>query len=391
MDYVKVGQEELLNTYAQLPICFDKGEGCYLYDTDGNKYLDLVGGIAVNALGYKNEKLLKKLNDAASEGFFHVSNLYYNKYTVEAAKLINEVAGSDKVFFANSGAEANEGALKLARKYGSSKGKSKILSFEHSFHGRTYGAVTLTGQEKYHKGFYPMVPDIEYGIYNDLESVKQIVDDKFAAIFVEPIQGEGGIIPATKEFLEGLRKICDEKDMLLIYDCVQCGCGRTGYMFAWQYYGIKPDIMTLAKAVGGGLPLSALCAYSKASNVFSPGDHASTFGGNPISCALSTVVINELKSGLLDHVKDVGAYFKSKLNELVKLYPNICSEVRGFGLMLGLEVKITPKTIIDSARKKGVLMCSAGYDVVRFVPPLVITKGEVDETIKVLNSIFSQL
>ena len=242
------------------------------------------------------------------EGIFHLSNLYYNKYTVEAASLINKIAQSERVFFANSGAEANEGALKLARKYGSKKGKSKILSFYHSFHGRTYGAVTLTGQDKYHKGFCSMVPDVEYATY--IDSVKDIIDDSFAAIFVEPIQGEGGIIPAKTVFLKYLRELCDERDMLLIYDCVQCGVGRSGKMFAWQHYKIKPDIMTLAKAIGGGLPLSALCAYSKAANVFEPGDHASTFGGNPISCALSCVVINELESGLLIHVQEVGAYFK---------------------------------------------------------------------------------
>ena len=389
MNYVEVGQNKLLKTYAQIPICFDRGEGCYLFDVDNNKYLDLVGGIAVNALGYKNEKLINKAKEVMDEGIFHLSNLYFNKYTVEAAESIIKASQCERVFFANSGAEANEGALKLARKYGSKKGKSKILSFNHSFHGRTYGAVTLTGQEKYHKGFYPMVPDVEYADYNDIESVKEVVDDSFAAIFVEPIQGEGGIIPANIEFLKFLRELCDKNDMLLIYDCVQCGVGRSGKMFAWQNYNIKPDIMTLAKAIGGGLPLSALCAYEKATNVFEPGDHASTFGGNPIACALSTVVINELENGLLEHVQEVGSYFKKSLEQLADKYKNSCITVRGMGLMLGLVVKENPKSIIEKLRDKGILACSAGYDVVRFVPPLIITKEEVNLVISALDEILS--
>lgn len=294
-------------------------------------------------------------------------------------------------FFANSRAEANEGALKLARKYGSKKGKSKILSFKHSFHGRTYGAVTLTGQEKYHKGFYPMVPNVEYAVYNDIESVKEIVDDSFAAIFVDPIQWEGGIIPANFEFLKYLRDLCDKNDMLLIYDCVQCGVGRSGKMFAWQNYQIMPDIMTLAKAIGGGLPLSALCAYKKAANVFEPVDHASTFGGNSVACALSTVVIKELENGLLEHVQEVGSYFKNSLEQLAAKYTNSCTKVRGMGLMLGLVVKDNPKIIIEKLREKGILACSAGYDVVRFVPPLIITKEEVNIVISVLDEILSNI
>ena len=220
MDYVQTGKDNFMHTYAQLDVCFDHGKGCWLYDTEGKKYLDLVGGIAVNALGYGNEKLISTAEKVMKEGIFHISNLYYNKYTVIAAERLNKAAQSDRVFFANSGAEANEAALKLARKYGFVTDRTKVLSFEHSFHGRTYGAITLTGQEKYHKGFAPMVPNIEYATYNDLDSVKAKLDDSFIAIIVEPVQGEGGIIPANKEFLEGLRKICDEKDMFLIYDCV---------------------------------------------------------------------------------------------------------------------------------------------------------------------------
>ncbi len=391
MDYIQSGKDNFMHTYAQLDVCFDHGKGCWLYDTEGKKYLDLVGGIAVNALGYGNEKLIATANRVMEEGIFHVSNLYYNKYTVMAAERLNKAAGSDRVFFANSGAEANEAALKLARKYGFKTGRTKVLSFEHSFHGRTYGAITLTGQEKYHKGFAPMVPDIEYATYNDLESVKAKLDDSFIAIIVEPVQGEGGIIPAKKEFLEGLRKICDEKDMLLIYDCVQCGMGRTGKLFAWQHYGVKPDLMSLAKALGGGLPLSALCGYGKAADIFTPGDHASTFGGNPVASALALTVLDELEGGLAESVLENGEYLRKKLQILKEKYPSVCTDVRGLGLMMGLEVKLPPATIINKCREKGVILCSAGYDVVRFVPPLIISKEELDIAVDTLDEVISKL
>lgn len=319
------------------------------------------------------------------EGIFLISNLYYNKYTVIAAERLNKAAQSDRVFFANSGAEANEAALKLARKYGFVTDRTKVLSFEHSFHGRTYGAITLTGQEKYHKGFAPIVPDIEYATYNDLDSVKAKLDDSFIAIIVEPVQGEGGIIPAEKEFLEGLRKICDEKDMLLIYDCVQCGMERTGKLFAWQHYGVKPDLMSTAKALGGGLPLSALCGYGKASDVFSPGDHASTFGGNPVASALAIAVLYELENGLLESVEEKGQYLKESLEKLKDKYPEVCVDVRDLGLMMVLQLTIKPSVVINKCREKGVILCSAGYDVVRFVPPLIISKDEIDIAIKALD------
>ncbi len=391
MDYVQAGKDNLMNTYSQLPICFDHGSGCYLYDTDGNEYLDFVAGIAVNALGYGNEKLEKKAEEVIKEGIFHVSNLYYNKYTVEAAAKLNKAAGSDRVFFANSGAEANECALKLARKFGSASGRHKILSFEHSFHGRTYGAVTLTGQEKYHKGFFPIVPDVEYAIYNDIDSVESKLDEGFAAIFVEPIQGEGGIIPATAEFLSGLRRICDERDMLLIFDCVQCGCGRTGKLFAWQNYGIKPDVMTLAKALGGGIPLSATVAYGRAADILAPGEHASTFGGNPVASALCSVVLDELSGGLADEVAEKGEYLKNGLRKIAEKYPDKCGEVRGLGLMVGMELKVAPRTVIDKARDKGILLCSAGYTVLRFVPPLIISYEEIDKGLAAVDQVLSEI
>ena len=390
MDYIQTGKDNFMHTYAQLDVCFDRGKGCGLYDTNGKKYLDLVGGIAVNALGYGNEKLIATAEKVMKEGIFHVSNLYYNKYTVMAAERLNRAAGSDRVFFANSGAEANEAALKLARKYGYPTGRTKVLSFEHSFHGRTYGAITLTGQEKYHKGFAPMVPDIEYATYNDLESVKAKIDDSYIAVIVEPVQGEGGIIPADPVFLQGLRQLCDEKDMLLIYDCVQCGMGRTGRLFAWQHYGVRPDLMSLAKALGGGLPLSALCGYGKASDIFTPGDHASTFGGNPVASALAVTVLDELEGGLADSVLAKGEHLRAKLEELKVKYPQVCTDVRGLGLMMGVEVTLPPASIIAKCREKGVILCSAGYDVVRFVPPLVITEEEIDIAVSVLDEAIAE-
>ncbi len=391
MDYVQIGRDNLMNTYAQLPICFDHGEGCRLYDTDGREYLDFVAGIAVNALGYGNKKLEDKAEEVIKEGIFHASNLYYNKYTVEAAEKLNKLAGSKRVFFANSGAEANECALKLARKFGSATGRHKILSFEHSFHGRTYGAVTLTGQEKYHKGFFPIVPDVEYAIYNDIGSVRRVLDDSFAAVFVEPIQGEGGIIPATEEFLSELRRICDQRDMLLVFDCVQCGCGRTGKLFAWQNYGVRPDVMTLAKALGGGIPLSAAVAYERAADVLCPGEHASTFGGNPVASALCSVVLDELAGGLADEAAAKGEYLKAGLRKIAEKHPDKCGEVRGLGLMVGMELKVAPRTVIDKAREKGVLLCSAGYTVLRFVPPLIISYDELDKGLETVDQVLSEM
>ena len=295
-DIVELGKKNYMSNYSQFPIAIKSGKGIVLTDEDGKEYLDFVAGIAVNALGYGNEDEKKALFSVIESGVFHTSNLYYNSHAVHAAAMLNELAGSEEVFFCNSGAEANEAALKMARKYGSAKGKSVIISFQHSFHGRTYGAVTVTGQDKYHKGFAPMLPDVVYGEFNNLDSVKALADEHTAAIIVEPLQGEGGIIPAQPEFLTGLRKIADEHDALLIFDEVQCGLGRTGKPFCFQHYGIKPDIMTLAKAIGGGLPMGAAVAFTKAKGIFSPGDHAATFGGNVASSALAEVVPRNTQS-----------------------------------------------------------------------------------------------
>lgn len=390
-DYIALAKNNLMKTYSTADICIDHGEGVRLYDTEGKSYLDMVAGIAVNALGYGNEKIKKRVEEVMSDGFFHVSNLYYNKWAPQAAERLNRLSGGSEVFFANSGAEANEAALKIARKYGSASGRTKVISFSHSFHGRTYGAITLTGQDKYHKGFAPMVPDIVYAEYNNLSSVSSLIDEKTCAIIMEPVQGEGGIIPAEEEFIKGLRRLADEYDALLIFDCVQCGLGRTGRNFAFEHYGVRPDIMTLAKAIGCGVPFSATVAFSKAKGVLSPGDHASTFGGNALSAALSLILFDSLEDGLASEVEKKGEYMKARLKEICDKHPDKCVEVRGLGLMLGLDLKISPSAVIAECRKRGLLVCSAGYTVLRFVPPLVIGYEDIDEAVRIVDEALSAL
>lgn len=391
MDYISLAKENFMSTYSTQDLCVDHAKGVRIFDTDGNCYLDMVAGIAVNALGYDNEKIKERVKEVMDDGFFHVSNLYYNKWAPQAAMRLNKLSGGKEVFFANSGAEANEAALKAARKYGSRTGRSKVISFFHSFHGRTYGAISLTGQEKYHKGFFPMVPSIVYAEYNNLESVKALMDENVCAIILEPVQGEGGIIPSNPDFIKGIRKICDDNDLILIFDCVQCGLGRTGRNFAFEHYGVKPDIMTLAKAIGCGLPLSATVAFERARGIFTPGDHASTFGGNALSTALSLVLFDELEAGLADEVAKKGRYFKEGLEKIMAAHPDKCSDVRGLGLMLGLDLKVKPSDVIARCREKGLLVCSAGYTVLRFVPPLVIDYCDIDEALSIVDEVLSEI
>ena len=391
MDYISLAKENFMHTYSTQELCIDHADGVRVYGTDGKCYLDMVAGIAVNALGYNNKAIKDRAQEVMNDGFFHVSNLYYNKWAPQAASRLNRLSGGSEVFFANSGAEANEAALKAARKYGSRTGRSKVISFEHSFHGRTYGAITLTGQEKYHKGFSPMVPDIVYAEYNNLESVKALADESVCAIILEPVQGEGGIIPAEIGFLKGVRKIADERDLILIFDCVQCGLGRTGRNFAFEHYGVKPDIMTLAKAIGCGLPLSATVAFEKVEGIFSPGDHASTFGGNALSTALSLVLFDALEGGLSSEVEKKGEYFKKGLEVIKRKHPDKCSAARGLGLMLGLDLKVKPADVIARCRERGLLVCSAGYTVLRFVPPLVIDYTDIDEALAIVDGVLSEI
>jgi len=387
-----MSNNHLMNTYSQWPVTFVGGEGAYLKDDKGDAYLDFVGGIAVNALGYKHEGLAAAIREVLDSGVLHVSNLYYNAHVLEAAKKLAALSGMEKVFFCNSGAEANEAALKLARKWGSGKNKSTIISMLDSFHGRTYAAVTATGQKKYHQHFAPLPPGFVYAHFNDLDSVKALVDERTCAVIVEPIQGEGGIVPATKEFLHGLRDLCDTHELLLIYDEVQCGMGRSGKPFAHQLYGVKPDILTTAKALAGGVPAGAMLTQGEASDVFVPGDHASTFGGNALAARAIIYMCDTLQEkAFLSRVEAMGNYLRMKLEELKVQFPNLITAVRGVGLINGIALTIPPKEVVAKCFEKKLLLASAGSNVVRFVPPLIITEKEIDAAIKILQESLSEV
>ncbi len=387
-----MSNNHLMNTYSQWPVTFVGGEGAYLKDDKGDAYLDFVGGIAVNALGYKHEGLAAAIREVLDSGVLHVSNLYYNAHVLEAAKKLAALSGMEKVFFCNSGAEANEAALKLARKWGSGKNKSTIISMLDSFHGRTYAAVTATGQKKYHQHFAPLPPGFVYAHFNDLDSVKALVDERTCAVIVEPIQGEGGIVPATKEFLHGLRDLCDRHELLLIYDEVQCGMGRSGKPFAHQLYGVKPDILTTAKALAGGVPAGAMLTQGEASDVFVPGDHASTFGGNALAARAIIYMCDTLQEkAFLSHVEAMGNYLRMKLEELKVQFSDLITAVRGVGLINGIALAIPPKEVVAKCFEKKLLLASAGSNVVRFVPPLIITEKEIDAAVKILQESLSEV
>ena len=376
----------IMNTYSRFPLTLERGEGVCIYDEKGKKYLDFTAGIAVNALGYGNKNVINAALNQMNK-LFHVSNLYYTSPMAELAKKLVEKSCFDKVFFCNSGAEANEAAFKLARKYGylHKNGASKVISMKNSFHGRTLATITLTGQTKYQQGFSPLVENILYAEYNNLKSVEKLIDNGVCAIFTEPVQGEGGLLPAKKEFLEGLRKICDENNILLIFDEVQTGIGRTGKLFCYENFGVTPDILTLAKGLGGGLPIGAMLAKDFVASSFSFGDHASTFGGNPVSCAAANSVLNEIETkNILQNVQEQGEYLIKKLKEIKS--PHI-KDVRGLGLMVGVELDIEAKEITLKCLEHGLLLISAGKNVLRFVPPLIISKNEIDEGVEILKKI----
>ncbi len=387
--YINEAEEALLHTYNRYQIVLDKGDGVYLYDLDGKKYLDFVSGIAVFALGYHYkdyDDTLKKQIDK----LLHTSNYYYNVPAIEAAKKIKEVSGMDRVFFTNSGAEAVEGAIKAARKYAFLKdGKTdhEIIAMNHSFHGRTFGALSVTGNPHYREAFEPMIGNIRFADLNDFDSVLACVNDKTCAIIMETVQGEGGIYPASEEFLTKVRKLCDEKDILLILDEIQCGMGRTGYMFAWQKFGIKPDIMTTAKALGCGVPVGAFLLDGKvAANSLVAGDHGTTYGGNPFACAAVGKVLDLFKEdNIIENVNEVAPYLEKRLDELKDKYDFIVDR-RGAGLMQGLVLDRPVADVINKALSKGLILINAGTQIIRFVPPLVITKENVDDMIDILDS-----
>ena len=385
-EIIAKGEAHVMKTYNRYPLVFDRGDGVYLWDADGNKYLDFVAGIAVNSLGSNHPKLVRTIARQAGL-LLHCSNLYYNEPQVNLAAALTEHSPFDRVFFCNSGAEANEAALKLCRKYAAMTGKKgrKIITAEHSFHGRTYGAVTATGQAKYQKGLDPLLPDFAYVPYNDVAALEAAVDEDTCGVLLEVIQGEGGVHPATVEYLQKARELCDKVGALLVFDEVQTGVGRTGTLFAFQGWGVTPDAATLAKGLAGGVPIGALLATQKAAEAFQPGDHASTFGGNPLATAAGCVVLEELfDGGLLENVQIVGEQLRQGLLALQQEFPVIL-EVRGKGLMQGIELSIPAAQVVKGAMERGLLLVGAGDKVVRFVPPLVLTAEQADEGLAILR------
>ena len=386
---INQAESVLLHTYNRFQVVFDHADGVKLYDVNGKEYLDFVSGIGVFALGYNN----KEYNDALKgqiDKILHTSNYYYNVPAINAAEKLLKAAQMDRVFFTNSGAEAIEGAIKAARKYAYNKdGQTdhEIIALEHSFHGRTMGALSVTGTPKYREAFQPMIGYVKFAEMNDLESVKAQITDKTCAILLEPVQGEGGIYPATEEFLKGIKEICEEKDILLIFDEVQCGMGRTGYMFAWQKFGIRPDIMTSAKALGCGVPVGAFMMTQKvADSSLVAGDHGSTYGGNPLAGAAINKVFDLFeKQNVLANVQEVGTYLESKLEELTVKYDTILLH-RGAGLMQGLVFDKPVADIINEALANGLVLINAGTHIIRFLPPLVISKKDVDDMIAILDA-----
>ncbi|MCI5610213.1 MAG: aspartate aminotransferase family protein [Roseburia sp.] len=392
-EYIDEAEKDLLHTYNRYQIVWDKGDGVHLYDLDGREYLDFVSGIAVFALGYNN----KAYNDALKvqiDKVIHTSNYYYNVPAIEAARKIKKISGMDRVFFTNSGTEAIEGAIKAARKYAYLKDGTtdhEIIAMNHSFHGRTMGALAVTGNPHYREAFEPLIGNIKFAELNDFDSVMAQVTDKTCAIIFETVQGEGGIYPATEEFMSKVKALCEEKDILLTLDEIQCGMGRTGYMYAWQRYGIKPDIMTSAKALGCGVPVGAFMMTEKvAQNSLTSGDHGSTYGGNPLACAAVSKVIDLFEEeNILDNVKEVGEYLAGKLDELVLKY-DFVKEHRGLGLLQGLECDKPVAGIINKALDKGLLLINAGTHVIRFIPALTISKENVDEMITILDACLAE-
>lgn len=392
-EYIDKAEQYLIHTYNRYQIVLDKGDGVYLYDTNEDKYLDFTSGIAVFALGYNNKDYNNALKNQIDK-LIHTSNYFYSPLLGDAAKKVVDATGLDRIFFTNSGTEAIEGAIKLARKYAFLRDGNtdhEIISMNHSFHGRSLGALAVTGNPHYQEAFQPLIGGVVFAEYNNLESVTKKITDKTCAIIMETVQGEGGIYPAEKEFIQNIRKICDEKDILLICDEIQCGMGRTGTMFAYEQYGIKPDIVTTAKALGCGVPVGAFAATEKVAKALVPGDHGTTYGGNPFVIAAVNKVFdlfNELD--ILNHVKETAPYLEEKLNELKDKYSFIVDR-RGCGFMQGLEFSIPVAPIIKEALEKKLILINAGTNIIRFVPPLIIEKEHIDEMFSILDSILTEI
>ena len=393
-EYISQAEQDLLHTYNRFQIVLDRGEGVHLYDIEGREYLDFVSGIAVFALGYHYPGYDDALKDQIDK-LIHTSNYYYNLPAIDAARKIKVASGMDRVFFTNSGAEAVEGALKAARKYAYTRDghtDHEIIAMEHSFHGRTFGALSVTGNAHYREAFEPMIGNIRFAQLNDYDSVLSQVTDKTCAIILETVQGEGGLIPAEADFLRNIRKLCDDKDILLILDEIQCGMGRTGYMYAWQKYGVKPDIMTTAKALGCGVPVGAFLMTERVGQKsLVAGDHGTTYGGNPLACAAVSRVLDIYETDdIVGHVREIAPYLESKLDELAGRFDFI-AERRGAGLMQGLKCDRPVGDIINRAVSNGLILINAGADIIRFVPPLIIEKEHVDRMIEILTKALEEV
>ncbi len=392
-ELIQIEQDYLIRTFKRPAMVLDHGEGIKVWDLEGKLYYDFIGGIAVNSLGYSHPKIVQAICEQAGK-IIHCSNLFYNAPQILLGKELVELSFGDRVFFANSGAEANEAAFKLVAKYfkDQNKDKYKAIYMKNSFHGRTIATVAATGTYKYQKDYLPLLPSFKEATFNDLDSIRDAYDEKVAAIIVEPIQGEGGINIASESFLEGLRDFCDSKDILLIFDEIQCGLGRTGKMFAYQHYGVEPDIMTLAKPIAGGLPLGALIAKEKIAAAFHPGDHGTTFGGNPVACAAALAFLEVLQEdNLLMESQLKGEYFQERLEELKQKYPNLIREIRVIGLMVGLEVVKEGPSIVQKMLDKGFLINCTAEHVLRFLPPLIVEKDEIDLLVETLEGIISEI
>ena len=386
----------LYKTYNRFPVVFDHGKGVRLYDTEGQEYLDFGAGIAVMGLGYGDEEYTQAVKEQLDK-LTHISNLFYNAPSVRAGEKLLAASGLDKVFFTNSGTEAVEGALKIARRYYYNKTHGEapageIIAMNRSFHGRSLGALSVTGNAHYREPFAPLIPGIRFADFNDLDSVKARINENTCAIIMEPIQGEGGVYPATEEFIKGVRELCDAHDLLLILDEIQCGMGRSGEMFAWQHYGVKPDVMTVAKALGNGLPVGAFLACGKAASAMIPGDHGTTYGGNPLVGAGAEAVLDIFeRRHIVEHVREMGAYLWEKLEELMASSETVCGH-RGMGLIQGLEFTVPAGPIVSKALlEEKLVLISAGEKVIRFVPPLVIEKADVDEMVKRLGRVLEHI
>lgn len=386
-DIINNYDKYVMHTYARQPIVIDHGHGTKIYDKEGNEYLDFFSGIAVNNVGQTNDKVVEAIKRQA-EKVIHTSNIYYNEPAAILAEKLANKAHFSKTFFSNSGAEANEAAIKLARKY---TGKGEIITALQSFHGRTMLTVTATGQEKLSKDFKPLPPGFKHVPFNDLKAMENAVNDDTAAIMLEVLQGEGGIHPATQEYMDGIQELCNNRNILLIIDEVQTGIGRCGEFFAFEKYGIKPDIVSLAKGLGGGVPIGATLATEEVASGFEPGDHGSTFGGNPLACAAANAVIDYIDDeDIIENTERLGNYFLNKLNTLKEKYDFI-TDVRGLGLLLGIELNFECGSIVDKMRENGVLInCTAG-NVLRIAPALIVTEEEIDVCVEKLDEVFSEI